>query len=115
MESNEIEFNSTVRKKRCEVAWFTDNQGVDRWVCRNHLSTYGFKEEKTKCWYASCPGRRVVVKPLVQIVGSKTCENYGCSKPVASNRKRYCSDRCRKQKARKDYESRNPNRRKSRV
>ena len=111
MEHNQIGVTPTIRKRKCEVAWFTDREGLDRWVCKNHLSTYGFKEGKTHCWYASCPGRRVPEKPLVQISKSKICANYGCSKPVASSRKKYCSDKCRKQKARKDYETRNPNRR----
>jgi hypothetical protein len=38
------------------------------------------------------------------------CANYDCTLKVANTRKKYCSDKCRKQKARTDYEARNPNR-----
>jgi predicted nucleic acid-binding Zn ribbon protein len=44
-------------------------------------------------------------------VPSLSCENYGCEKPIVSTRKKYCSDKCRLQKSRADYETRNPKRR----
>ena len=117
-----------LRKNKCSASWFLDRQGDQRWICRNQLSSYGFKKEKTHCWYQSCPGRMEGIPsikkeiPLVEIkekskvketpiVKSDQCNNYGCSKPISESRKKYCSDNCRKQKARSDYETRNPNRR----
>ena len=43
---------------------------------------------------------------------AKTCAMYSCNKKVSSTRKKYCSDVCRQRKARADYETRNPDRRK---
>lgn len=117
-----------LKKRRCDVVWFEDDLGQERWQCKNHLSSYGFKAEKEECWYFSCPGRMLRSEPVVEITAPKpkkkkasvkkktktqapdTCDNYTCNEKRASNRKRYCSDKCRKQKARVDYEARNPNR-----
>ena len=48
---------------------------------------------------------------VVEVEGQMDeCANYDCILKVANTRKKYCSDKCRKKKARTDYESRNPNR-----
>jgi len=111
---DEIEV-TPLRKSKCNVLWYEDGLEVRRWRCRTQLNSYGFKEEKTQCWYHNCPGRREEVGHEVVIIEStRSCENYGCSNKVASDRKKYCSDKCRKQKARVDYEARNPKRKRRR-
>lgn len=125
---------------KCPVKWYIDDLGKKRWVCFVHLAPYTKHiETSEQCWYTNCPGRSMVGYPYTQseiqerkseeakkkiieaerscnptTTTPKTCNNYGCSKKVASGRKRYCSDTCRKEKARADYESRNPNRRRKR-
>ena len=58
------------------------------------------------------------VEEVIQIEepkkSTKECDNYGCTNEVALGRKRYCSDKCRMQKARADYEARNPKRTRTR-
>ena len=122
---------------KCPVKWYIDELGKKRWVCFQHLAPYHRHiETSEQCWYTTCPGRSMVGYPLndqeieeqkaqqarqkirdneeiIQIEEpkeTKECDNYGCTNKVALGRKRYCSDKCRKQKARADYESRNPNR-----
>lgn len=122
---------------KCPVKWYIDELGIRRWVCFQHLAPYTrFRESSEKCWYSTCPGRSTVGYPLTQeeinerkakLAAEKIkdneplvqieekphqCVNYGCSNKVATSRKKYCSDKCRKQKARADYETRNPGRRK---
>lgn len=112
MDATEV---TPIRKNKCNVSWYEDGLGVRRWRCRSQLNSYGFKEEKTECWYHNCPGRRGEVRHEITSSGSaRTCENYDCSNKVASDRKKYCSDKCRKQKARVDYEARNPKRKRRR-
>ena len=107
MERTEV--STPVRKNKCNVLWTEDRNGDRRWRCRDQLNSYAFKEHKTSCWYQSCPGR--VEERLHKIEDpAQICANYNCSNKVASNRKKYCSDKCRKQKARADYEMRNPQR-----
>ncbi len=119
---------------KCPVRWYIDELGKKRWVCFQHLAPYHkYQETSEQCWYTTCPGRSMVGYPYTEseiqerkgeeakkkIIEAeksctptpKSCDNYGCDKKVASGRKRYCSDTCRKAKARADYESRNPNRR----
>lgn len=120
---------------KCPVKWFINDLGEKKWVCFAHLAPYTRHREKSEnCWYSNCPGRSMVGYPLTEeeLKARKseqakkkikeaevlikenlveTCNNYGCVSKVASSRKRYCSDKCRLQKARSDYESRNPNRR----
>ena len=117
---------------KCPVKWYIDELGKKRWVCFAHLAPYYRHQESSEtCWYSTCPGRSMVGYPYTEAelqeqkgaearkkileaeksCAPKSCDNYGCSKKVASGRKRYCSDTCRKAKARADYESRNPNRR----
>jgi len=127
---------------KCPVKWYIDDLGKKRWVCFVHLAPYTKHiETSEQCWYTNCPGRSMVGYPLtaqeledkkadiarktikeveevIQIEESKQatkeCANYGCTKRLILGRKKYCSDKCRLQKARADYESRNPNR-KSKV
>ncbi len=54
---------------------------------------------------------RQKIKEAESSSSAKVCDNYGCNNNVVHGRKRYCSDTCRKSKARADYEARNPNRR----
>lgn len=119
---------------KCPVKWFINDLGEKKWVCFAHLAPYTRHREKSEtCWYSTCPGRSMVGYPLtekelkarkseqakkkireaeksLQEAPVKTCNNYKCNEKVSSSRKRYCSDKCRLQKARSDYESRNPNR-----
>jgi predicted nucleic acid-binding Zn ribbon protein len=115
---------------KCPVKWYIDDLGKKKWVCSQHLAPYRHHPETSeKCWYSTCPGRSMCGYPLtqeelnerkgkqalekireVESNPTPTCENYECSKSVASNRKKYCSDKCRMQKSRADYEARNPNR-----
>ena len=122
---------------KCPVKWYIDDLGKKRWVCFVHLAPYTKHiETSEQCWYTNCPGRSMVGYPLtpqeiedqkaeqarqkikeneevIQInetKSTKECANYGCTKRVALGRKKYCSDKCRLQKARADYESRNPKR-----
>ena len=121
---------------KCPVRWFIDDLGKKKWVCFAHLAPYTrHRESSEKCYYSTCPGRSMVGYPYseeelndikaekavaaikkaesviqVQEPKPRKCANYGCNKLVASNRKKYCSDKCRKQKARSDYEKRNPDR-----
>jgi len=92
------------------------------------LRSRDYRETSERCWDAKCPGRSMVGYPLTmeeraslknkeaKVVVEKVeaqmaeCNNYGCTHKVASSRKKYCSDTCRKNKARADYEKRNPNR-----
>jgi hypothetical protein len=127
---------------KCPVKWYIDELGKKRWVCFAHLAPYHRHiETSDKCWYTTCPGRSMVGYPLtdqeiedqkaeqarktikeveevIQIDDpkkpTKECANYGCTNEVALGRKRYCSDKCRMQKARADYEARNPNRTRNR-
>lgn len=110
----------------CKVHWFIDDKGAKRWKCLSALTSYPYPEKNTKCWHnPNCPGRSHLGYPLTpeekkvkdEEFLSKTikeavkvCDNYECKHLVAEGRKRYCSDKCRKQKARIDYEARNPNR-----
>ena len=128
---------------KCPVQWYIDELGKKRWVCFVHLAPYTkHRETSEECWYTNCPGRSMVGYPLtpqeiedkkaeqarktikeveevIQIEGSKQltkeCANYGCTKRIALGRKKYCTDKCRMQKARADYESRNPNRKRKEV
>jgi hypothetical protein len=110
---------------KCRVHWFTDENGNKKWKCLSRLSSPEFKGERDSCWYHPCPGRSMVGYPytkeeitqkrdkeLTEKIESSValCNNYSCNNTVSSNRKLYCSDKCRKQKARIDYEFRNPNR-----
>jgi len=127
---------------KCPVKWYIDDLGKKRWVCFAHLAPYTrHYESSDQCWYSTCPGRSMVGYPLsdqeledqkaeqarktikeveevIQIdepkKSTKECDNYGCTNEVALGRKRYCSDKCRMQKARADYEARNPNRTRTR-
>ena len=127
---------------KCPVKWYIDELGKKRWVCYVHLAPYTkHREHSEKCWYSTCPGRSMGGYPLtpqeledrkaeqarqkikenediIHIEDPKKttaiCANYDCTAEVASGRKRYCSDKCRMQKARADYESRNPNRTRTR-
>jgi hypothetical protein len=112
---DEEEVPTVIRKPKCNVLWFQDKQGFERWACRNQLSSYGFKMDKTHCWLGSCPGRigkLVDISEPVKPEAKDICNHYGCSEKIASSRKKYCSDRCRLRKARADYEKRNPDRKK---
>jgi ATPase subunit of ABC transporter with duplicated ATPase domains len=123
---------------KCPVKWYIDDLGKKRWVCFAHLAPYTrYYESSEQCWYTTCPGRSMVGYPLtdqeleaqkaeqarktikevegvIQIdepkKSTKECDNYGCSNQISLGRKRYCSDKCRLQKSRADYEARNPNR-----
>ena len=121
---------------KCPVKWFIDDLGIKRWVCFQHLAPYHRHHENSEvCWYSTCPGRSKIGYPLtkeeiearksemarqkikenektiqIEEPKKKECDNYGCKNQVALGRKRYCSDKCRLQKARADYETRNPNR-----
>lgn len=115
---------------KCPVKWYIDDLGKKRWVCHQHLAPYrAHPETREACWYSTCPGRSMFGYPLtqeelnerkgeeaiekikeVEQTSLKTCANYGCLQDVASNRKKYCSDKCRQRKSRADYETRNPNR-----
>ena len=122
---------------KCPVKWYIDDLGKKKWVCFAHLAPYTkHRETSEKCWYSTCPGRSMAGYPLteeeikekkaktakeaikvnestIQIQEpAKICAMYGCNKKVSSTRKKYCSDVCRQRKARADYETRNPNRRK---
>jgi len=122
---------------KCPVKWYIDELGKKRWVCFQHLAPYTrFQETSEKCWYSTCPGRGMIGYPLteeelqekkaqtakeaikineptIQVQEpEKICAMYDCNKKVYSARKKYCCDVCRQRKARADYESRNPNRRK---
>ena len=104
-----------VRKSKCNVIWYEDGLGVQRWRCKSQITAHGFKQESTNCWKYQCPGRREeVLHQILKTPDSLTCQNYECSNKVASDRKKYCSDKCRKQKARVDYEARNPGRKRGR-
>jgi len=123
---------------KCPVKWFIDDLGKKKWVCFQHLAPYRPRsEEVEQCWYSTCPGRSMFGYPLteaekqscktkqaIQVIkenektiqieeprSTKQCENYGCIE-LSRVRSKYCSKRCQKQKARRDYETRNPNRRK---
>lgn len=125
---------------KCPVRWYIDDLGKKKWVCFAHLAPYSRHNESSEtCWYSTCPGRSMVGYPyteeelnemkakkakeaikkaekVIQVQEPKLkCANYGCGNLVASNRKKYCSDKCRKQKSRADYEKRNPNRKKSSI
>ena len=114
---------------KCPVKWYIDDLGKKRWVCHQHLAPYRAHPETSEmCWYSTCPGRSLIGYPLTleeieerkgekarEVIreveeSSKICANYNCSLKVAVGRKKYCSDKCRKQKSRADYEARNPNR-----
>jgi hypothetical protein len=113
---------------KCPVKWFIDATGTKRWMCTSHISSFKHKEDSEKCWYVDCPGRSMCGYPYTdeeikerhnqratKVVNEvedqlSTCNNYECSNKVAHTRKRYCSDKCRKDKARIDYEARNPGR-----
>lgn len=119
---------------KCPVKWFINDLGEKKWVCFAHLAPYTrHRENSETCWYSTCPGRSMFGYPLtkeelearkseqakkkimeveknLQDLPVKTCNNYKCNEKVSSSRKRYCSDKCRLQKARSDYEARNPNR-----
>ena len=127
---------------KCPVKWYIDELGKKKWVCFAHLAPYTRHHESSEqCWYSTCPGRSMVGYPLTdqeieeqkadqarktikeveKVIhieepkkSTKECANYGCTNEVALGRKRYCSDRCRMQKARADYEARNPNRNRKR-
>ena len=125
---------------KCPVKWYIDELGKKRWVCFQHLAPYHRHiETSEKCWYSTCPGRSRVGYPLSdqeievrkaeqarktikEVEGviheskkqTNECANYGCTSNISLGRKRYCSDKCRMQKARSDYESRNPNRTRTR-
>ena len=129
-------------EQECPVKWYIDELGKKRWVCFAHLAPYHrYQEQSEQCWYTGCPGRSMVGFPLsdlelvdqkaeqarktikevedvIQIddpkKSTKECANYGCTNEVALGRKRYCSDKCRMQKARADYETRNPKRNRTR-
>ena len=122
---------------KCPVKWFINELGEKKWICSAHFAPYTrHKEKSEKCWYSTCPGRSMAGYPLseeelkarkskqakkkiketelliqTQESAVESCNNYGCVNKVASSRKRYCSDKCRLQKSRSDYELRNPNRR----
>jgi hypothetical protein len=111
--------------RKCRVHWFIDSDGKKKWKCLSRLTSPSYPESNESCWYHPCPGRSMTGYPHTQEemqqqqnekiskiveVTIKVCDNYDCTEVVAQDRKRYCSDKCRKQKARIDYEARNPNR-----
>ena len=122
-----------VRKRECPVRWFIDELGKKKWVCPGRLVSHKHSEHEERCWYINCPGRSMSCYPYtleeieqrkaqsarktikenessIECEPTLVCANYGCTKQVGHKRKLYCSDVCRKQKARTDYEARNPNR-----
>ena len=91
------------------------------WVCPAHLPSAVIPARISQCYFSNCNALRppspealkrreeeatkrlkeATKKPIQQ--KPTTCSMDGCSKPVASNRSKYCSDDCRKKYARKQY------------
>ena len=94
-------YKSTRKKK---PYWRTS----EKWVCPNHFPAAVLPKSIQRCWYSNCtmirpllPTNLVIHKDL-NIV--KRCAWFKCSskKPALPNRK-YCSDECRKKRARYNY------------
>ena len=99
----------------CQVRWSEDGKS---WVCTRNMDMTAYPAVLGACYYITCPGRsmrpeKVTPAPLPELCvpkkyeesAVKICELEGCHQPQAPNRK-YCSDRCRKNFARRAYRAR---------
>ena len=90
------------------------------WICPLHLPSAKIHYTVTQCFFSGCKSVRpeiklekpklVTSKKEVQVKIKKlvenerrTCSLEGCDELVKSKRKKYCSDKCRKDYARKAY------------
>jgi len=86
--------------KKCIVDTFTDSEGVMRWRCKDpkFLVSTSHTVAQEKCTYYRCPGRLAI-----QGVDIPECAWKDCTKPVAPNKLRHCSEICRKRHNRYRY------------
>jgi hypothetical protein len=91
--------------------WINESQ----WECKRHLRKMVFSKTNPRCEYHSCSS----VRPSIKLMPKKPEENNShleakntkselcsfdkCKNPVGQNRKKYCSDNCRKKYARQQY------------
>ena len=79
----------------------------DKWVCLNHIPSIVHHKDISRCTMSNCNCERpILVKENVisNIIQSASlrCEYYKCSNQKQDGRK-YCSDKCRKDRARELY------------
>jgi hypothetical protein len=91
----------------------------ETWVCPEHLPAAKLHSNITQCYFSNCksnkpseidrPDRQAkshsdITKQISQMMkDATTCSMAGCDEPIQPKRKKYCSDRCRKRYARKQY------------
>ncbi len=95
--------------RKCIAHVYVDSEGIERWTCREPLFLHStsHKMDQEKCYHYKCPGRQEfptgddLIKAKVD-----TCKTKGCTKDVAQNKKRHCSESCRLKDNRSAYKQR---------
>lgn len=83
---------------KCNVAYI-ENGNETVWKCPNNMGPQTARPlSSTKCWKYNCPGRKPIEAKLI-------CSYELCNK-IRRPGSKYCSDTCRKRKARRDYKLR---------
>jgi len=91
-------------------------KNIEHWVCPNHLPAVNLPSIYKECWYVSCESKRPKEKPKEmmfvitnQLRSKPYCQWFRCKSGVSgergiiTSRKKYCSNECRKRKARFNY------------
>lgn len=95
--------------RKCIAHFYTDSEGLERWTCREPLFLHSTSHtiDQEKCYHYKCPGRQEPPK-VVDIIETKkdVCKAKGCTKAVAQNKKRHCSESCRLKDNRAAYRQR---------
>jgi len=84
---------------KCFVTYTQEENGKVYWTCQRFSANTKAKipESLDKCYYANCRGR---------LPRRKVCDWKDCTKPIAPNKLRHCSELCRKRDNRYAYKLR---------
>ena len=79
--------------RKCIVNTFTDAKGLLKWRCGDpkFLVSTAHNVDQRTCTYHKCPGRLDIIG-----VDVPSCAWKDCTKAVAPNKLRHCSEVCRK-------------------
>lgn len=112
---------------KCIPQYNVDKGEIESWRCDKYRMCFGieFKMSQTKCYHFKCQGRSKVSicknetcnKIIDTTQGSdycsisctpdskirEICKTEGCDQPVGNNKKRHCSEKCRKKDNKRAY------------
>lgn len=96
-----------------EDSYITIRNKETVWICPNHIPPIVHSINVMKCYMSYCTSQRPETKKSLKVSITKSehieelpqqelCQNLGCQNTRIEGRK-YCSDNCRKDRARKKY------------